>query len=759
LRRSHGASAFGVTPGLAAWASQSGCVASWACLAICLFLLAAPVMAVASTESAASLVPQDRAESPTKAAALASLREAVSQLQRDDLDVARRTLDQFAQLSPQQPVEHFLRAWIAMRAGELDPAAAHTRRLLDAAPTHPQALLLHGIVSYQRGDYSIADDTLTRLVIADPRNTALAKLLAVTRLRLSQPGRAATLLGGFVSDGTLDRQGLAILASAELRQGDLSSAYAHLEQAVAEDVSGRRAENVLTLSIEAGEGQWLHVDIVLENDLVQRDALTALVYLRDGDLDKVLAVSQALQNGSPESPLPDHLAGLAHLDRGAPALAEERFNLALAVAPDFVPALMGLAQAARDSGRWEKASETYAVVLQREPARLDALVAMAEVAAHAGDETAAEGWLREAVHHHPSAVEVLAGLVESLLRQERAAEALPLLARLDTETLQRPPLLRLHGMALLQAGDFAGAIATLRQFTQVQSDSIEAWFQLGRAQAAAGDTDLARQSLERAVVLDSAHEVPMVWIGLAELELWQGRYDAALAMVVRIRQGFPQQVAALDVAAKAYRGLGDDANALAADEQALQIDYTSERVRRVAQSLASSGQASRARNLLRDWLVERPDDAEAWATLGALERSDGQQEAALFAYEQVVRHGGPPARVQAALAELYLSRRDPQRARTLARAAFERMPWDAQVVSVYARVLREAGATKEGLALLRQAALIAPAAAEIGFHLAEALVDDGHFGQAEAVLEQIQRDHPDAPQAAAARGLRERLPR
>jgi tetratricopeptide (TPR) repeat protein len=374
---------------------------------------------------------------------------------------------------------------------------------------------------------------------------------------------------------------------------------------VAEDVSGRRAENVLTLSIEAGEGQWLHVDIVLENDLVQRDALTALVYLRDGDLDKVLAVSQALQNGSPESPLPDHLAGLAHLDRGAPALAEERFNLALAVAPDFVPALMGLAQAARDSGRWEKASETYAVVLQREPARLDALVAMAEVAAHAGDETAAEGWLREAVHHHPSAVEVLAGLVESLLRQERAAEALPLLARLDTETLQRPPLLRLHGMALLQAGDFAGAIATLRQFTQVQSDSIEAWFQLGRAQAAAGDTDLARQSLERAVVLDSAHEVPMVWIGLAELELWQGRYDAALAMVVRIRQGFPQQVAALDVAAKAYRGLGDDANALAADEQALQIDYTSERVRRVAQSLASSGQASRARNLLRDWLVER----------------------------------------------------------------------------------------------------------------------------------------------------------
>jgi hypothetical protein len=63
--------------------------------------------------------------------------------------------------------------------------------------------------------------------------------------------------------------------------------------------------------------------------------------------------------------------------------------------------------------------------------------------------------------------------------------------------------------------------------------------------------------------------------------------------------------------------------------------------------------------------------------------------------------GGPPARVQAALAELYLSRRDPQRARTLARAAFERMPWDAQVVSVYARVLREAGATKEGLALLR----------------------------------------------------------
>ena len=63
--------------------------------------------------------------------------------------------------------------------------------------------------------------------------------------------------------------------------------------------------------------------------------------------------------------------------------------------------------------------------------------------------------------------------------------------------------------------------------------------------------------------------MPVVWIGLAELELRDRRYDEALELAQRIKTHFPGNVAGHDVEAAAYRGKGDIEQAVAAAESAL----------------------------------------------------------------------------------------------------------------------------------------------------------------------------------------------
>ena len=86
--------------------------------------------------------------------------------------------------------------------------------------------------------------------------------------------------------------------------------------------------------------------------------------------------------------------------------------------------------------------------------------------------------------------------------------------------------------------------------------------------AAAGNPDRARDSFQRAIALDASHKVPVVRIGLGELELREKRYDAALEVADQLKTHFPDNVSGHDIAAAAYRGQEDAVRMLAEIEAA-----------------------------------------------------------------------------------------------------------------------------------------------------------------------------------------------
>lgn len=676
-------------------------------------------------------------------------------------EAAKQDLAALNRLTRDLPAVNYLQALVSFQERDFDSASEQLQVLLRSAPGNLQAQLLYGIVSYARNEFTIADDYLTRVLASAPGNPQIAKLLGAARLKLREPARAVQVLSTVVNEQTQDAQLLALLGTALLQTGENSKGAEYIERAVELDPDQALLRTQLAVGkIASGDTgaaiSQLESAVALGQDVIQADVLLVLSYLNKREYDKAIAASEALESRMADSPIPFNLTGLALLAQRQFDAAQQRFELALEKDPEFLVAQMNLARLALLAQRPADADAAYRKVLAKDPDHLGALMGMATLARANGDNAAAEQWLLKANQANPKALQPIAVLAEMYLRQGEGLKASNLLSGLAPEQLDLPAVLRLRGMAQLQSGDYASAVYTLQKLTELQPQAMEGWFQLARAHAAAGDADRARASFRRATSLDTEYKVPVVWVGLGELELREKRYDAALAVAEQVKTHFPDKVFGHDIAAAAYRGKGDSAQLLTEIEAAFAIDRSSRRLNNFARALAAAGQGDRAVNTLREWLAENPEDGGAWANLGLIEQGAGREGEALVAYEKALEHSEPGAVLLNNMAWLYLDR-DRERSVQLATRAYEMAPSRAEIVDTYGWVLFHSGRKQDGLAALQQALIIAPRNAEIALHVAEALYDLERDAEARPMLQRIIRDNPNTEFERSARALLEKL--
>lgn len=686
---------------------------------------------------------------------------ALVQVAQRDLPAARQSLAVLDRLTRDLPVLHYLKALVSFQEQQFDRASDELQTLLRIAPSSLQAQLLYGIVSYARNEFTIADDYLTRVFASVPGNAQVVKLLGATRLKLRQPERAVQVLAGAVDEDTRDAQLLALLGTAYLQTGDNTRGSELIERAVEIDPDQAMLRTQLAVGRiasgdTAGAITELESAVALGQDVIQADVLLVLGYLNKQEFDKAVAASEALEQRMSDSPIPYNLTGLALLAQRQLEPARARFEQALEKDPGFLVARMNLARLALAEQKPDAAAAAYEVVLKQDPNHLGAMLGMAGLARARGDEAETERWLLRANKANPKSLQPVLVLAEGYLRRNEGLKASNLLAGLAPEQAGLPAVLRLRGMAQLQSGEYASAVHTLRQLSEKEPASVESWFQLARAQAAAGDAAAARASFRRGIELDPERRIALVRIGLAELELRERNFEAALAVGRELLEHFPDNVAGHDIEAAAYRGMGQTASALAAAEKALQLEPGSRRVNAVAAQMAGAGQIDRATALLRDWLATNADDSGGWANLGMLEQQAGNEAEALAAYERAIERVDDNAVILNNMAWLYLSR-DPRRAQALAARAYELAPTRAEIVDTYGWVLFKTGRRAEGLAALQQALVIAPRNAEIALHVAEALVEMNRAAEARPILQRVLRDSPGTEFARSAETMLGRI--
>lgn len=686
---------------------------------------------------------------------------ALVNISQGNVDAAKQNLAVLQRVGKGLPAVSYLQALVSFQDRDFDRAADELQSLLRMAPGNLQAQLLYGMVAYARSEFTIADDYLTRVLASAPGNPQVVKLIGAARLKLKQPERAAQVLETVVDDQTADAQLLALLGTALIETGDNSRGSEFIARAVEIDPDQALLRTQLAVGrIASGDTNaaisQLESAVALGQDVIQADVLLVLSYLNKQEYDKAIKASEALEQRMADSPIPFNLTGLAFLAQQRFDEARARFELALRKDPDFLVAQMNLARLALAQGDQPAADAAYDKVLEKDPKHLGALMGKATLAAARNDEAEVERLLLVANNANPTALRPILALSEGYLRRGEPLKAANMMSGLSPEQSEQPAVLRLRGMAQLQGGDYPSATRTFGKLAEVQPESIESWFQLARAQLAAGNADAARTSFKKAIDLDQAHQVPVAWIGLGELELREKQFEAALQVAERLKGAFPGKVYGHDIAAAAYMGLGQADQLVSETRQAFAIDPTSARVNAYAASLTAARRVNDAIGELEKWVAEHPEDASSWSRIGLMRQQLGEDDKALAAYEQVVKHAKPDAVILNNMAWLYLTRNG-ERASELAKQAYELAPSRAEIVDTYGWVLFKTGQRSEGLNVLQEALVIAPRNAEIALHVAEALIELDRAGEARPLLDRVVREHPNSKFATAAQQLLGRI--
>lgn len=178
---------------------------------------------------------------------------------------------------------------------------------------------------------------------------------------------------------------------------------------------------------------------------------------------------------NPDLPAPFHGMGLLDERVGDLEHAEKNYREALKVDPGFGPARVNLGRILFARRDWDGAREQF--------------LRLTEVA--------------------PNVVEGWTGLVESMLKLHRDADADAALDRAREKLGEQPQLVLLVGRRLLRQGDAGGAVAALEPVTRDGDASVRAnafaWIAVARA--AQGDVEGSHAAAKRALDLDPQNRV------------------------------------------------------------------------------------------------------------------------------------------------------------------------------------------------------------------------------------------------------------
>ena len=652
-----------------------------------------------------------------------------------DINAAAGSATTVAKLEPQSPVAALLDARIKIARKNLQGGVAELENILNEAPDYAEARLLLGAALLQRGDLQQAQQQLHDLLDRAPDNVAARKLLAAVQLKLGQPEGALSVLNPALATDTLDPQLLSLYGAAASQTGD--------KQALIE-------------ALQRSEAQHPDDQTVLLN-------LTA-AYLGAGQSAQALAVIEKTpDSGDPQR---NRLLIAALLAAQGPGAAGAEVDRLRAAHPRD-PAVLDLAASYYvTEGRLEDARAALRASLAVDPNNVNAVVGLARLEAAAGDTSAAQSRLQAALKAHPRAMPLRLGLADVLVRMKDYAGARTLLeaagpqagpdakfalaqvalasgdlkaanAALDQAIAEQPgsaELVEGAGLLLMRANQFDAALARFAQATHLAPNDASYWLNTGRAQLALNQPLAARASLNRAEQLQPQW-LPVV-AAQAAIDLQQGQGQTALARVQALLAQRADDAGALELEGDVEARLKQSAAAIAAYSKAQEL-RPSARLAANLYRLRLMAHAPQPQQPLEQWLAREPRSWPIHDLLGQYYLGAGKSPR-LAAQQFKAAIALQPNDV-AALNNLAwaLNQVGDPGAEAFAEHAHDLAPNDPSVDDTLGWVLVRDGKPAGAVDYLRQAVKLDPSDPNVQYHLAYALAKTGQAAEARQILGKI----------------------
>lgn len=658
-------------------------------------------------------------------------------------DEALKDLDIVNKDAPKHPRAGLLRALAFIQMGERRKALAMLEDVTlwigvlstETFNNNPQSLLLLGAIHYSLKRYEDAIPYLLRYNELAPHTLITRKMLGMIYMSRGDHRSALQMLEPLLARSPEDIQLLTALGKIYTKAREYGKATALFEKAASIAPQNTAARTELGLN-RLAVGQLdkarneLEEAVRLGKGRGRAGAFLGLLHLRRGDTKSALEIAGRMSTADPQNPFPHNLAGSAHMQAKAYDEARKSFRAALAIAPNYEPAIYNLATVTRVLDGPAAAKAAYLAILKKDKTQIKAMLELATLALKEGKVRKAIEWLNRASRTDPTAVTPQLRLVNLLLQRRQLAEAKQIIDSLENRAPRNLSVLDAKARIQLASGNQAGAIQTYRSAANVAANNAAQLFRIAKLQMSLQDVQGAASSLQYAVNLDP--KILPAQAALARLTYDLNGFDAAMKKVATLQEKFPGSPAADSVRGDVLMRNKRHDEAITAYEAAFGKSRTSQHAQRLFQARWASGDRGAAVDGLGDWVNSTPGDLPSRRVLALAYLKVGDVDSAIRHHEALAKASPRDVVIINNLAGLY-DRRGDKRALEYAKRAYDLAPDQPQTIDTYGWMLVRKGDVTQGLRLLRNAQARSNNQPEVGFHIAVAL--DALGRQKEALRE------------------------
>jgi cellulose synthase operon protein C len=465
-------------------------------------------------------------------------------LTQSDVEGAAKQIVLMKKVAPNNPQTRFLETQIAYQKRDYKAAQELAQQLLRVAPNNPRALQLAGAVEFQLRSYVQAEALLSKAVSAVPELVLARRLLIMTYLRSGQPAKALATLNQGISKGIKDPEIDSIAGEVYLQNGETKKAEEFFAKAAKAAPKDARKQTSLALAhlvsgkeeLAFGELQ----EVAASDSGVTADMALISAHLRRNELDKALKAIDGLEKKQPDKPLAHNLRGRTLLAKKDVAGARKSFERAVALSPNYFPAVASLAALDLAEKKPENAKKRFNDVLAKEPKNSQALLALAELSDRTGapkDEVAV--LIGKAIEANPTEATARLLLVEFHLGNKQLPKALAAAQSGVAALPENPDLLDALGRVQLASGESNQALATFNKVVALQPSATRPLLRLADAQLVGKNRDGAVQSLKKA--LDVKADLLEAQRPLIQLHLQDKKYAEAQTLAKLVQKQRPKE--------------------------------------------------------------------------------------------------------------------------------------------------------------------------------------------------------------------------
>lgn len=678
-------------------------------------------------------------------------------IDKGEFDKATTHIKSIEEINQNLFISKYLRANIAYKKGDYSAANDFLLESQKINPDFLPAHLLLGSVNYVMGFYNQAQMYLEKVLSNDPQNIAARKILGLTKMKL---GNAKDALVTFKAAEKLDQNDaelLAMMGSAALRSGNLSSGRTYLRKALSSGIHDNKQIKSNIAASYIVEGNYNKaIDILKKIDsdqLSESSILLIKAHLKKGDYKSALKTLQKIADGKPETSEIKFLYGVIYLEKGNISLATKYIKDSLNIKPDNILANYLLAKIYINKQAYTEAEHHLNKILSVNEKFIPALIELAQIAAINNQDKKITDFLSRAISIDSSAIYPRLILTRYYLATHRLDDAFSAISELEKIASTNPSVLTLKADIFSARNNNNKAINIYKKLS-ASNDSPEIQVKIANAYLKLGDIEHARQSLKSALKLRKEYFPALATLALVEQR--NSNNKTALQLAEQAIKYNPSIQNGYILKGDLLAQQGNYKAALASYRDAEKYLKSSSLVIRQYRIRNKLGQFKQAERTLISWLNNNPDDDQIRLILASFYQMQNQIAKAIREYELLLQQHPDNVVVLNNLALAYHSAND-SRAVDYARKAYAQAPKSPQVSDTYGWLLVQNGEAEKGLTYIQQALNSEPDNPSIKFHIASAYVKLGNNNKARKILADILSTNESFDDRKAAQDLYRQL--